>query len=320
VIVQIIDVVTIIEMLRIALLWMLASTAAGFAHAATCDRACLKTTLDQYLNAVIQHSPAAAPLSAGFRQTENAVVRRPGTGMWQNAKALGKLQRRYFDAFSEQAGYFGTFDDNAGTAIVTVRIKVEDRKITEAEWMVSHKGDPGIGFGAGPQANAAFNDVDNLLAHPPAEHGVPKSERLSRTDLIAITNSYFDGLSAHDGTLIIAHPGCVRLENGYLTTQTKQPDGTMTDCMSNGAMRNIFAVTDRRYPVVDEEAGAVLAIGVFLRKPGVGMKRNLFSEWFYIEQGKIRSVYSAMMYPEQEALVPNWPPYDGNWPVAPASK
>jgi hypothetical protein len=50
------------------------------------------------------------------------------------------------------------------------------------------------------------------------------------------------------------------------------------------------------------------------------MKRNLFSEWFYIEQGKIRSIYSAMMYPEQEALVPNWPPYDGNWPVAVAPK
>jgi hypothetical protein len=31
-------------------------------------------------------------------------------------------------------------------------------------------------------------------------------------------------------------------------------------------------------------------------------------------------VYSAMMYPTAEALVPNWPPYDGNWPVAPAAK
>ena len=292
----------------------------GVAEAAPCDRACLKTMLDQYLNAVVQHNPAAVPLSAGFRQTENANVRRLGTGEWQSAKALGKLQRRYFDPVTEQAGYFGTFDDSVGTAIVTVRIHVEDRKVTEAEWLISHKGDPGIGEGAGPQATAAFNDVPNLLAHPPGERVVPKTERLSRTDLIAITNSYFDGLTAHDGTLIIAHPGCVRLENGYATTQTKAPDGTLTDCMSNGAMRNIFAITDRRYPVVDEEAGAVLAIGVFMRKPGAAMKRNLFSEWFYIEQGKIRSVYSAMMYPEQEALVPNWPPYDGNWPVAVAPK
>ena len=60
-------------------------------YAAGCDRACLKTTLDQYLNAVVQHNPSAAPLAVGFRQTENAMVRKPGTGLWQSAKALGKL-------------------------------------------------------------------------------------------------------------------------------------------------------------------------------------------------------------------------------------
>jgi hypothetical protein len=27
-----------------------------------------------------------------------------------------------------------------------------------------------------------------------------------------------------------------------------------------------------------------------------------------------------MSYPEQEAMVPNWPPFDGNWPVAPPPK
>ena len=43
-----------------------------------CDRACLKTTLDQYLNAVIKHDPSAAPLFVAFRQTENAVGRPVG--------------------------------------------------------------------------------------------------------------------------------------------------------------------------------------------------------------------------------------------------
>jgi hypothetical protein len=290
--------------------------ALGSAYGAGCDRACLKATLDQYLNAVVQHNPAAAPLSVGFRQTENAMVRKTGSGLWQSAKALGKLQRRYFDAESGQAGYFGTLEEESGPAIVTVRLKVDDRKISEAEWYVSRKGDAGIGVTAGAQANAAFNDPEYLIAHPPVERTVPKAERLSRADMVAITNSYFDGLSAHDGTLIIAYPGCVRLENGVSTTQRKLPSGEMTDCMSNGAMANIFAVTARRYPIVDEEAGVVLGLGLFERKPGVAMRRNLFSEWFVIEQGKIRGIYSAMMYPEQEAMAPNWPPFDGNWPVA----
>jgi hypothetical protein len=301
-------------------LLLLAALALGTAFGATCDRACLKSTLDKYLDAVLQHNPSAAPLSVGYRQTENAIVRKPGAGIWLTAKALGKVQRRYIDPESSQAGYFGTLEEETGTAVVTVRLKIEDRKITEAEWMTARKGDPGIGVGAGAQANAAFHDPDNLAAHPPTERVVPKAERLSRSDLIAVTNSYFDGLTAHDGTLIIAHPGCVRLENGFLTTQRPVPSGGTSDCMSNGGMANIFAVTARRYPLVDEEAGVVLAIGVFERKPGAAMRRNLFSEWFAIEQGKIRSVYSAMSYPEQEQLVPNWPPYDGNWPVAPPPK
>lgn len=290
------------------------------ADGAGCDRACLKTTLDQYLNAVVQHNPGAAPLSIGFRQTENAVVRRPGAGIWQSAKGLGKLQRRYFDAESGQAGYFGTLEEESGTSVVTVRLKIEDRKISEAEWYLARKGDPGIGTGAGPQANASFHDPDNLIAHPPGERVVPKGERLSRADMIAITNSYFDGLTAHEPTLIIAHPGCIRLENGFLTTQRPIPSGGQSDCVSPGAMANIFAVTARRYPIVDEEAGVVLGLGLFQRKPGVAMRRNLFSEWFVIEQGKIRAIYSSMMYPDQDALVPNWPPFDGNWPVAPPPK
>src|ERR1700726_2587281 len=89
----------------------------GSAHGATCDRACLKAVLDGYLNTVVQHNPAAAPLSAGFRQTENAMVRRTGTGLWQSAMALGKLQRRYFDAESGQVGYFGIIEEASGPAI-----------------------------------------------------------------------------------------------------------------------------------------------------------------------------------------------------------
>lgn len=290
--------------------------AIGTAHAANCDRSCLKAVLDQYLNAVVTHNPSVAPLSAGFRQTENAMVRRSGTGLWQSAIALGKLQRRYMDAESGKAGYFGTLEETGGSAIATLRLKVEDRRIIEAEWIVAREGDPGLGPQGGQQGNAAFHDPEYLIAHAPQERSIPKSEPLSRSDLIAIANSYFDGLSAHDGTLIIAQPGCVRIENGALTTQRAIPSGGSTDCMSNGAMANIFAVTASRYPIVDEEAGVVLGLALFERKPGMAMRRNLLSEWFFIEQRKIRSIYASMYYPEQEAMAPNWPPFDGNWPVA----
>src|SRR5580658_6193707 len=83
------------------------------AAADDCDRACLKTSLDQYLSAVIKHDPAAAPLFVGFRQTDNAVVTRPGTGVWKTVTGLGKMQRRYMDPVTGQAAYFGIVEEGS---------------------------------------------------------------------------------------------------------------------------------------------------------------------------------------------------------------
>jgi len=62
----------------------------------------------------------------------------------------------------------------------------------------------------------------------------------------------------------------------------------------------------------------VLGMAVFIRRPGSPTPRNVFSEWFNVEGGRIRTIYTAMFYPGPELPVPNWPPYEGNWPL-PAS-
>jgi hypothetical protein len=308
--------------MRIGLLTCLAAVltnnATVFAAANDCDRACLKTALDQYLNAVVKHDPSAAPLFVGFRQTENAVVVRLGAGVWRTVTGLGKVQRRYLDPVSEQAAYFGTVEEGADLAIVTVRIRVENRKITEAEWLMARKNNPGLnGLTATGQPSGNFFDPDNLAANPPPDKPVAKEARSLREAMIAATNSYFDGITTHDGSIIMAYPGCNRTENGNTVTGRGGRGGStgVNDCTSNLANINVQLVAARRYPVVDEEAGVVLALAVFLRKPGATTRRNAFSEWFVIENNKIRSIYSAMFYPEPQEPVPNWPPYDGNWPL-----
>lgn len=301
----------------IGALLVLAGGANAFAAGNDCDRACLKSTLDQYLNAVIKHDPTAAPLFVGFRQTDNAVVVRPGTGVWKTVTALGKAQRRYLDPVSGQAGFFGTVEEGGDSAIVTVRVKVEQRKITEAEWLIARKGDPGLNGPAAPgQPAGNFFEPDNLAANSPPERVVAKEARSSREALLAATNSYFDGITSHDGSIIMAYPGCSRTENGNTVTgRAGRGGGAVSDCTSNLATINIEMVAARRYPIVDEEAGVVLAIAVFIRKPGTTTRRNALSEWFVIDNNKIRSIYSAMFYPAPEAPVPNWPPYNGNWPL-----
>jgi hypothetical protein len=315
--------------------------------AQACDRACLRTMLDQYLTAVIKHDPAGAPLVVGFRQTENAINTRPGIGVWKTVTGLGKMQRRYLDPASGQAGYYGTVEEGSETAIATVRVKVENRKLTEAEWVLARANDPGL---AGPRQQggppANLHNPEYLTANPPPDRVVPRNQRSDRDSLIRIVDSYFDAITSHDGSVALTHPGCGRVENGSPAPAgaflppgpprgrgpggggaapagrgappaqgAVQPGPGSNDCVANLQNFNLSMVVARRTPVVDEEAQVVLAYAVFIRRPGSPTPRNVFSEWFNIEEGKIKTIYTAMFYPPPDLAVPNWPPFNGNWPL-----
>jgi hypothetical protein len=262
--------------------------------------------------------------------------------------SLGKVQRRYFDAVSGQAGYYGTMEEGTSTAVVTVRLRVENRQLTEAEWYIARENDPGLSGprqpGRGP-ANA-YN-ADYLTQNPPPERVVPANARADRASLIRIVESYFDAITSHDGTVALTHPGCGRVENGspapagsFLPPanagqrgggqgappagrgQAAPPAGGGApaagggnDCVGGLQNFNLSMVVARRIPLVDEEAQAVLAFAVFIRRPGSPTPRNTFSEWFFIDQAKIRTIYTAMFYPPPDLAVPNWPPFLGNWPL-----
>ena len=314
-----------------SVMMMAVGTASASAQEA-CDRACLRTMLDQYLNAVIKHDPAAAPLVVGFRQTENAINVRPGNGVWKSVTALGAVQRRYLDPVSGQAAYYGTVEEGGGTAIVTVRVRVEGRRLTEAEWYLARADDPGLN---GPRQlgrpPANLHNPDYLSKNPPPDRVVPVNQRSDRATLVRIVNSYFDAITSHDNSVAMTHPGCGRVENGspapagrFLPPnapanppagQAAPPANANNDCVSGLANFNLSMVVARRIPVVDEEAQVALGYAVFIRRPGSPTPRNVFSEWFVIDEAKIRTIYTAMFYPSPELAVPNWPPYDGNWPL-----
>ncbi len=113
------------------------------ASAQTCNRDCLKRHLDTYLGAVANHTPESAGLWVGFRQTENSVVVPEGQGVWKSVTGLGSIQRHYLDPVQGQAGYFGTVRMGDEEAVVALRLKVQWNQVTEAEWFISRKSDPG---------------------------------------------------------------------------------------------------------------------------------------------------------------------------------
>src|SRR4029079_18277270 len=194
--------------------------------------------------------------------------------------------------------------------------------------------DPGLNGprrAGGPPANN-FNP-DYLTANPPPERVVPRTQRLARRELEGIVTSYFDAITSHDGSVALTHQGCGRVENGSPTpagqflppaNAAAQPaaggqrggaGGGGNDCV--GGLQNFSGqmAVARRMPLVDEEAQIVLAYAIFVRRPGLATPRNVFAELFIIDAEKIRTVYAAMFYPPPDLAVPNWPPYDGNWPL-----
>ena len=152
------------------------------------------------------------------------------------------------------------------------------------------------------------------------ERTVPKGQRLPRETMAAIANSYFDGLTTHDGNIIEHVEGCTRVENGTVMTGRAGRNGgpPSGDCAANLGNLNVSIVAARRYPIVDEEAGVVLGMAVFVRKPGTPTRRNVLTEWFFVDGAKIRTIYAAMFYPPSDQPVPNWPPYDGTFPLPPS--
>ena len=194
-----------------------------------CDRACLREMMEDYLQAVAENDPESVPLMIGFRQTDNAIATRPGTGVWRSVTAVGTVQRYYLDPVNSQAAFFGTVEEGAQAVVVTVRIKVQDGELSEAEWYIGRPNDPGM---LGPPTEdgtvrpGPFN-VDYFIANPPpAEAIVPLQDRLSRASLEGLANSYFDALSNHNGSLAYVHPDCSRIENGQLITGRALPEGS----------------------------------------------------------------------------------------------
>jgi hypothetical protein len=298
----------------IALLGALAAT--SVASAENCSRACLKQHLDTYLAGVASHKPEAAGLWTGFRQTENSLVVPEGQGLWASMTGLGSIQRQYFDASQGQAGYFGTIRLGDEEAVVALRMKVQWNKVTQAEWFVSRKSDPGV---TGEPGKTPFN-IDTLRATLPAMRVVPKAERLPREALQAVVNTYFDGITNHNGYIVKGHPGCTRYENGFPTFNSPMTPANdignngKTDCRTQADF-GVAMVAIRDFFVIDEQAQAVLVSAVFRREAKNPKRRNHFTELFHVDHGRIRDIHAAFYYAPEDRPVPNWPPYDGLFPL-----
>jgi hypothetical protein len=264
-----------------------------------CNEKCLRSQLDQYLVALTKRQPAALKLAANVRFTENGKVGQAGDGLWQKATGLGQYRQYFVDRTSQQAMFIGIVDEGGTPVILALRLGIADAKIVEIEHIVARKG-----------SHALFAPDAFRQPHPSLAAKV--ASPLPREKLIAIADSYFEGIEQHNSKVILASDTCQRIENGVQTTG--QPGRASTNCAhSADLLTYIKGVNDRRYPIVDTEHGVVVATILFdipgepssesspqisadpqvaarLRQP----RTLLLTEWFKIDDGKTQHIEAIM--------------------------
>ncbi len=234
-----------------------AATAAGGSR---CDRACLKGLMDEYLAALVAHDPSQLRTTPDVKFTENTNRMALGDGLWQTIGGLGTFKLYIEDAASAQAAFYGTVEENGLRALLGVRLKERDRRLSEVETFVIR------------QATGIHGAFDRLIeASAVWEEPVPSGERSSREALIRDADRYFDGIVRGNGRIVPFAEDCVRIENGQQTAPS--PATASRPAMSAGAQLDtkmfsyIHEITHRRFLLVDPQRGIVYAVVMF-QHPG----------------------------------------------------
>jgi hypothetical protein len=286
------------------------------------DRAGLVGLLDSYLDALPAHRANRMQLAGKVHYTENGQELQLDDGLWGTATKMGRYRIDIPDTIGQQVGYLGVVYQQDKPCCIATRLRAEDGYITEIETVVHH---PELMGGGGLNGAAALEEMGT--PHPVFNERLPASDRPSRRALIETANMYFSGLERNDGTYPTPFTDdCNRLENGMQTTNVKPPEGegsaayegsgrnvmamSPTEQFKTGFFSIVTAIRNRRFPVVDEENGNVLAFGFFDHNgqietqrltDGTEIKaglRNPFTwqiaELFKVTNGKLRQIEAVL--------------------------
>jgi len=213
---------------------------------------------EAYLDALEVKDPTCLPWSERAVFTENNVWLEPGDGLWNTISA----RRRTYDLKSAdpatgQVCWFGIVEEHGVPAIMGLRLCIERDRIAEAETIVCRK----VDF-------SPFPSVETYLAPRPLMlDDVAPGRRASRERMIEIANGYFETIELNDGTLHAEFTDdCDRIENGLQTTNVaiKGYPIAALGCADQFRMGQYVyddRLRDRRFPLIDEEKGLVLAGG-----------------------------------------------------------
>ncbi len=232
---------------------------------AECDKTCLVDMMDQYFDALVAHDSSQLTLSNDIKYTENGVTLALTDGLWNTVQALPSYRFDIADPVNGEVAALAIVNENGNQNNMSVRLRVENRRITEIENLVVRN----ISMGGGGDSGA-FVSVERTEVLPIFLRIEPEETRVPRHKLQEAADHYFRGIESEvtaDATPF--HPDCQRMENNSWTSNS--PDGgsnemAKLDCAAQfdtGFQTIVTNIRARRFPVIDEERQLVYALGFF---------------------------------------------------------
>ena len=203
---------------------------------AECTRDALRASADAYMQAMAAGDPSTLRLHGSLRYTENGQDEQLGTGVWLRRVKV-EFSRHVIDEARCSSVTQAVLSSVTGAVVFGVRLLYRDGELLEVEAHVV------------PDTLARI-DVNMIIpiGRDRFVESVAEERRMSREQLEAYAERYFDA-AANGGEVPPSAPDCRRRQNGV----------PLGDGMCNrppGTMR----FEQRRYPVLDAEAGIITAL------------------------------------------------------------
>ncbi|WP_404714092.1 hypothetical protein [Sphingomonas sp. MMS24-J13] len=251
---------------------MMLAAPAMAAEKPACDRSCLEGFMTAYLGAIVAHDPARIHAVPNVKYTENQALVPIGEGLWKSLRAIGTYRILASDIRNQQIAFMGNAQIASGWTMLTVRLRIQDGRISEIE-----------AIAPGAAASAGTFDLSSgagklTLARPAFATALRPEERRDRSQIIQAADLHYVGIERGNGDIVPFDNDCIKVENGIQLIRNPAfpspgvspsgkpvPNFTAMSCRDqfNTHIWDTDTITDRRYPVVDEERGIVVAFAMY---------------------------------------------------------
>lgn len=246
---------------------------------ATCDTHCLTAAMDDYLAKVIS------------RRTSEIKIA-PNALIYYNTH-VGALEQNPLRRVKAIQGKQLFADPVTGNVVARTGLELEDGKIAYASSRLK------IVNGAITQIETSFDDSPRVVAsymaalNPFLAKPIPADQKMSRADMKAIVERYFQALTDHKPAAADYADSCDRYHSGQKVTNNARNtveagSGALTCYSSVLGNRPWGPATDIHIPVIDEANGIVVGYTLLLYQDGSAPM--YVSEVFKVFGGKLQMI------------------------------